>query len=212
MLAAAIDVGQRVPDDARRYFGPVPPLLAVAGGLAVGFAALRVLDGRDWGSPSTGVTAGSALRVMAIVGVLAASAIAADVVIGFDEDTNVRWPVSPAFYLVMAVVAEVVFHLVPLAAAAWLVGRPPAGGASGRIVVVLALVASIEAVFQVVASRADGDATVLTGFVGVHLLLIGIVQMVVFWQLGPWAMVLVRLAYYVLWHVVWGYLRLRIIF
>lgn len=211
LLVVAAVAGRRLEPDFGRYFGSVPAVVVVAAALGTGWCALQILDRMDW-FPADRVPTGRWM-VIAIVGafVLACVAVVGDIALGFDEDINVRWPGSLAFYAVISVVAEVVFHLVPLALAAVAVPNPRTDF-RGRVVVALLVVAALEACFQVVLSRANADAGLLTGFVGVHLFAIGLFQMALFWRAGPVAMLAFRPVYYVLWHVAWGVLRLRLSF
>ncbi len=213
LLALSVGGGTRLDDDFRRFFGPIPPVVAVVVALLTGLASMRILDSRGWIRFNLGdLTVRHVAIVVIAAAALSAVAIVADITIGFDEDVNVRWPGSLAFYAVIAVVAEVVFHLVPLAMGSLVVSTPQFDAPGRSVVSVLALVALIEAAFQVVASRAGGDALALTAFVAVHLIVIGLAQVGLFWYVGPWAMLLFRPAYYAFWHVGWGYLRLRAIF
>jgi hypothetical protein len=93
-------------------------------------------------------------------------------------------------------------------------------GTAVLVVIVVAAVAStawqaqvdrsglIEAVLQAVYATSIGTAA----FSAVHLTILGLVQLWVFWRFGFAWMLGFRLAYYALWHVVWGAARLEVLF
>jgi hypothetical protein len=97
----------------------------------------------------------------------------------------------------MAFIAEVLFHLAPLALLA-----VAARSLSWRVIAVAALP---EAVFQ--ASQATGVA--LQAFVALHVFAFGAFGLVIFRHYGFVAMLTLRLCYYGLWHIGWGYMRLN---
>lgn len=197
-------------DDFARYFGRVHPLVALAGSICLGTTGLLVLRAGDWGWVDVFDTSARGFVVAAVAAVsLAAIAIVADSTIRFADDINVSWPNSLVFYSAVAIVAEVVFHVVPLAVLE-LLFEPDFDGASlgADALVCVTVVALIETVFQVVASVRNGARVPLVVFVTVHLFVVGVAQVLLFWRFGVLAMVGFRLVYYALWHVTWGHLRL----
>ncbi len=134
--------------------------------------------------------------------VLAGVAIAVDVLRPFSRDTNVSWPGAFATYPVMAFMAESLLYLVPLAVVSAVAG----GKTPRRRATAVVSVAALEAVFQVVASPVN------RWFVGPHLFVIGLFQLRLLRRHGFGAMLLFRLVYYLIWHVVWGRIRLDALF
>jgi hypothetical protein len=51
-----------------------------------------------------------------------------------------------------------------------------------------------------------------SAFVGAHVWLINIAQLLVFRRYGFVPMYSLRLAYYLIWHIIWGHARLRLMF
>ena len=47
---------------------------------------------------------------------------------------------------------------------------------------------------------------------GLHLFVFGMIQLSLFKRYGFVAMYTCRLAYYAVWHIIWGYLRLQLLF
>jgi hypothetical protein len=52
----------------------------------------------------------------------------------------------------------------------------------------------------------------LVVYVGLHVFVFNLVQMVVWWRYDVVAMSTMRLVYYLQWHIVWGYVRLQWLF
>jgi hypothetical protein len=191
-----------------RYFGPFDPVPVVATAAVLGSVSLRFLRGRDWWSPRppAEVVRGalvSSLAALAFAGI----AISVDIWKGFPRDMNVAWPRSLLFYPAIAFVAEVAFHVLPLAlvvaATRW---RFASRGLGRRVWTCIAAVALLEAGFQVVVGSS------LNLFVGPHLFAIGVFELWVFRRFGYIPMIWFRLAYYLMWHILWGYARLQFLF
>lgn len=190
-------------------FGPVPDPIGVALVTAVGWLAFRFVDGRGWvGHQSGYVVAAVVATALAVV------AVAVDVTIPFPEDINRQWPESLLYYPTVAVVAEVVLHLVPLAAVLALTGWrfEPDAGFDGRALIAIVTVALTETVFQTLASAAGDDDPRLLPFVAVHLTIFGVVELALLRRSGLGPMITMRLTYYLWWHIVWGHTRLSILF
>jgi len=205
--------GRSLPHDFRRFFGPLPPALVLGVSLVIGAIAVDVLRSRGWGSVDVWSYSAAGFGAASVFAVaFAVVAVIADCTLRFDADINARWPGSLVFYPVIAPVAETVFHLVPLAVLATALGLDfDAHDLGRRAMVAIVLVASIEALFQAVAAS-DRDHLALTAFVIVHLFAIGLAELFLFWRYGLAAMLAFRLLYYSLWHIAWGYLRLRALF
>lgn len=167
----------------------------------VALAALRVDEPFSRGEPLSGRRA---LHLAGVVAMFAMSAIAADLTLGFPRDLNVIGPIAPFFYAAMGFVAEVCFRLIPLAVLVTVLR--PRGAMIWVCVVVSALV---EPLFQVVLS---GGFTALGFFVFAQVFLFGVFELYVFRRHGFVWMYATRLAYYFLWHVLWGAARLPLLF
>lgn len=178
-----------------RIVGPVPLPLAVAGAALAGFRALRRLaPGRelaDW------------RRMAAIGAVFVVPAIAIDLALPFPDDLNAPFPVALAFYPAVGFVAEGIFHLLPLGVMAAALGRGPLPPWA-YLPAVLA-----EPAFQAAAS---GVLTPQGVLVALHVAVFGAVQLWIFRRHGFMAMYVLRIAFYLFWHIVWGAVRLALLF
>jgi hypothetical protein len=206
VATAALRVGGD--DELARFLGPLPPVLTVAATGAAGWGALRLLERRGFWRRAC---ASRTLRGLAVASVatlpFVAAAIAVDAAAGFPEDTNVTWPAAWLLYPAIAVVAEVALHLLPLAGLAWLSGWRWQGRAlDARSWALIVPVAALEPLAQVALGSAQ------LAFVAPHVFLIGVVQLVLLRRYGYLPMIWFRLAYYLLWHLLWGAARLELLF
>jgi hypothetical protein len=204
LTAWQVQVGRSVFD---RFLGPLNPIAVMVGASFAGIVAVAHLQATSDLAVSGPGAGGDAARVISwTVPLLAAVAIAADVVLRFPEDTNVEMPDALRFYPAIAVFVEMVLHAVPVAVLVAVFGMPTGFDASfWRIAVP---VAAIEAALQ--AAYATSIATSV--FSAAHLTVFGVVQVWMFWRFGFVWMLGFRLAYYALWHVVWGVARLHLLF
>lgn len=195
------------------YFGPISPVGGTALVAALGFAALRFLTAMDTvrlDRPDAG--AARFVTPAAMATALAVPVVLADLAGGFPPDINVLPPQGFLFYPVIAVVAETVFHLLPLALLMFVGSRllPRAGG-DRLLTAALLLVALPEPVFQVLAGAGRGPAWA-DAYVGVQLVVFNLLAVLWLRRFGFFAMLSFRLVYYLWWHLAWGALRLRILF
>ncbi|MDH5615437.1 MAG: hypothetical protein OEY62_02735, partial [Acidimicrobiia bacterium] len=132
----------------------------------------------------------------------------------FPEDINVAWPRALLFYPAMGFVAEVVFHLIPLSLFSPLVRMLTNWdkGQRSYIIVSIAAVALAEAAFQVFTGGSGDRNRWLSAYLGLHLLGFGGAQLAVLRKRGFASMALMRLVYYAIWHILWGRLRLTLLF
>ena len=199
--------------DFARYFGDVPPMIAVGVVGAAGVAALRALTSQGWmvaeGTSSFRGGAGPSAGVAALFG---GAIVIADWLGGFPPDINVGWPQALLFYPAIGFVAEVVFHLVPLPVVVAILRRLPVEKPRHVVALSIAVVAAVEAAFQVLTLGSGGRSRWLAPYLGLHLFGFGVAQLAVLRRYGYTSTALMRLVYYAVWHIVWGRLRLDVLF
>ncbi|MBL9095676.1 MAG: hypothetical protein JNK07_02010 [Alphaproteobacteria bacterium] len=189
----------------RPYFGDIPATVGVLLASAAGGGAMWFLNVRRWFSVHQSGRGWRGFVASAFVAtLLAAVAIGVDFTVGI-EVANVPPPWSLAFYPVMAFVAEVVFHLLPLAL---LLAAASALRVSKEVSVwsAMALSSLIEPTFQI----AGDSAGWLAAYVWLQVWAVNATQLYVFRRFGFVSMYLVRIVYYLHWHIVWGALRLTV--
>ncbi len=213
VATAASEVGAR--SGARpfeRFLGRFDPSLTIFVAAALGAIALARLA-----SAGFVVVRRDSLRgargAFALALVFGAVAILVDCLAPFPKDMNVSFPDSLAFYPAIGFLVEIVFHLVPLGIAVVALG--PVEGRWGRRTtngLAIGIVAALEATFQSLLGSGDAHATWVPIWIWWHVFGINLVQLITFRRNGFAAMILVRLVYYLVWHIVWGLVRTTLLF
>jgi len=190
-----------------RFLGGLEPVGAMTGVAVLGGVVLAYLQGAsDFAVFGPGAWKSAVSIIAWAVPLLAVAAIGADIVLRFAEDTNVAMPDALRFYPAIAVFVEIALHVVPIAVLVAFLGMPTGLDATfWRIAIPVAL---IEAVIQAVYATSISTSV----FSGVHLVVVGVAQVWIFWRFGFVWMLAFRLVYYSLWHVAWGVLRLTLLF
>lgn len=196
----------------RRFFGETNAILVTVVVSVIGAAALWVLQSSHEFVIIKGRTT---LRGVALSAVLAAvpgvAIIVADFIIRYPQDTNVPVPQALLFYPAVGFVAEIIFHVLPLALL--LLALNPLAGRLGKKRVVwlgILLVAVLEPTFQVLF---EGKAfTWSTAYTWIHVFAISFLQLYVFRHFDFVSMYSFRLFYYAYWHILWGGIRLEVLF
>ena len=135
-----------------------------------------------------------------------------DTFVVLPENMNVAFPQSLLFYPAIGYMAEVVFHLLPLAILLFLLTPLfPDTGYERTIWFSIFLVALVEAVYQAMGLGGQYPVWVLM-YVGCHLFVFNLAQLYLFKRYDFATMYSCRLAYYLIWHIVWGYFRLQFLF
>lgn len=175
---------------------------------ALGSISLWLLVRCGWFEATTsGRSIGIALGLGAC---LALPVIIVDLVAGFPAELNVRFPQSLLFYPSLALVAEAVFHLVPLAllASLWQATRFELGPARWFAIGTVAL---LEPMLQA-SFFAEQSSWRVTVFLGLYVLAFNILSLDLFRRSGFVALYALRLGYYLIWHIAWGHVRLPLLF
>ena len=195
------------------YFADVHPLLVMLLLVLLGillmiflisrhsFAILSSTPTRDW---LIGFSLAAGFALIAIV---------IDISVKFPASMNVLFPESLLFYPVIGFCVEIVFHLLPLSILILIFGSLfPQTERTKFLWLSLAIVSLIEPAFQAISGFSERVPLWVLVWIGFHVFLINLVQLVIFKRNGFVWMYLFRLAYYVFWHVAWGNFRLRILY
>ncbi|HSV97567.1 MAG TPA: hypothetical protein VLM75_11640 [Spirochaetota bacterium] len=197
-----------------RFLGSFDPALAFVIVAIAGTAALAFLSTRGWFHIAGNIGGVDTVKISACALVLGITIAAADSLIRFPRDMNVPFPQSLLFYPVIGFIVEVVFHVLPLFLLLAVLEYAARRKITEKTVLyVLIPVALIEPVFQAYGIRATGTYSLWVAlYVGVHVFVINIIGLLLFRRYGFIMMYLFRLMYYFLWHILWGHLRLSILF
>ena len=198
-LLSTVNHGEALP-----LLGRIPllPVTLAAALLAVPLGIF--LRGRSIGAAVPArVTARRTVGLAAMGAALALLPIGIDLAMPFPRDLNLPLPGALLFYPAIAVVAETVFHLGPLAALTLVAPR--------RIPAfwLMLPVACVEPLFQILFLPLNAvQSWLVVGNVGA----VSAAQLWLFQRYGFAAMIGLRLAFYLVWHIVWGTARLVILF
>jgi hypothetical protein len=198
----------------RRFIGASDPVVVALLVSAAGFVALAWL--RAYGGFAIYRVGGPTglVRAAGFAAGFGVIAIAADFRIVYPADTNVPFPESLWFYPAIGFFAEIVFHALPLAALLLTLKalgmnlrRPP------LLLLCVVFVALLEPVYQLLWMASSGsDPMWAKAFVGLHVFLINLTQLLLFRRYDFVTMLAFRILYYLIWHIGWGYFRLFILF
>ena len=194
------------------FFGRLNPLLVVVLVSVLGFLLLAFLLARGWFSIYQ-----KHLQGLAIAGGLALLfallMILVDSRFPLPEDINRPLPQALFFYPSIAFVVDILFHVLPLALILFVLTALPGNLSFERIIwPTILLVALLEPLFQTSLSVNRSGSPWLTGYIALHIFLINLTQLALFKRYDFVTMYSFRLVYYALWHILWGVIRLRILF
>lgn len=196
----------------RRFIGSANPFLIVVATAVAGAGALTYLQK----SAGFEILKGRAtLRGMAVSAGLATllgvAIIVADIILRYPAEINVPWPEAWLFYPVIGFIAEILFHVLPLALLMFLLSPLRKRWGQGRIGwIAIVCVAILEPIFQVTFDRGPFDR--LDAYTIFHVFIIALLQLWVFRRYDFFSMYGFRLCYYAYWHLLWGVLRLEWLF
>ena len=187
------------------YFGSIPPLPVFALANLVGVVSLWFLRSRGWFEIHTKNNSRSMAFLATVAPLFCIVQIFVDLVAHFPKNLNVPPPLSLAFYPVMAYVVETSFHTLPLALLLAVLGPLSKKANTGTLVWMCFLPVSC---LEPVAMMRLG----FSAYVGLFVFAFNLFQLHAFRRYDFVSMYSFRCIYYVEWHILWGYLRLRLLF
>ncbi len=190
------------------------PFVAIPISVFLGFCCLIILHLRDWFQIFTPNDPKRVFPILGLSAFLPLVAVIVDLTAHFPKEMNQSFPGSLAFYPSIAFVVEVVFHLIPITILCFLFNLVIPNSKKAMVTwSALFLVAFFEPTFQIVnmkASSSYSSLVLITIFI--NLLVFNFAQLLLFKRSGFLTMYASRLVYYLIWHVLWGYFRLGIIY
>jgi hypothetical protein len=196
----------------QRFLGSLNPLaiiilLAIGGGVF-----LSILLARGWFSIWTPGSAQRFVWAVSIAIFMALVMILVDCKVVFSRDLNVLFPQSLLYYPVIDYAVQVLFHVLPLALLLMLITTISKDANFGVIIwPCLILAALLEPILQMT-FYAGRYPTWVVAYIAVHIFAFNIIELAMFKRYDFTTMYSFRLAYYLAWHIVWGYVRLRLLF
>lgn len=194
------------------FFGKLNPLLVILGIILLGMVLSLFFLSRGWFSV---YKAGEYKGILVAAGLAALPGlliILLDLKAVFPADTNRPFPDSLLFYPIFGFVVEIIFHLLPLALFLFILTSVFNLSFEKVIWPCIVVVALLEPVFQTVLGFSQPYPTWVTIGVFANIFLINLFQLLIFKRYDFVSMYSFRLVYYAIWHIVWGYIRLKLLF
>ena len=194
------------------FFGKLNPLLAVLIVVLLGTILSLFLASCGW---FVVYKAGEYKRFLVAAGLAALPGlviILIDLKAVFPKDVNRPFPDSLFFYPIFGFVVEVLFHMLPLALLLFIFTLIFKIDFDKVIWPCILMVALLEPIFQTVLGFSRPYPTWVTVCVFLNILLINLFQLLIFKRYDFVSMFSFRLAYYAIWHIAWGYVRLNLLF
>ena len=196
----------------KAFFGDLNPLLAVFIVVLVGTILSVFLASRGWfvvhkAGEYKGILVSASLA--ALPGLVI---ILIDLKAVFPEDVNRPFPDSLFFYPIFGFVVEVIFHMLPLGLLLFVLTSFFKLNFEKVIWPCILVVALLEPIFQTVLGFSRPYPTWVIVCVFLNILFINLFQLSIFKRYDFVSMFSFRLMYYLIWHVVWGYVRLSLLF
>jgi hypothetical protein len=195
------------------YFGDFPPLMVLGLVAALAIVTLTYLNRQMdfvFAGRATARGLGLAAAAATFFGLII---IATDCfVFRFPADQNVPVPAALYFYPAMGFTVDVVLRALPIAALLNFGAGLPSSRREKVLLAGILLAALTEPAIQINAELQDGTTTARAAFVGVHVFAFTLVEFYLFRRYGFVSMVSFRMIYYLYWHILWGAVRLVLLF
>lgn len=196
----------------QKFLGRINPLVASLVIVLIGGVLLTFFLIRGWFTIYMPENPQRCLWMSGVAALLAGIMVVVDLRIVFPEDLNVAFPNSVFYYPAVAYAAEILFHVVPLFILLFLVTSLFKGISYEAIIwPCIAVIALAEPVFQILPLTEKYPVWAVV-FVAFHLWVFNMIQLALFKRYDFVSMYSFRLVYYLIWHIVWGYARTRLLF
>jgi hypothetical protein len=197
----------------RLFFGDIPALIAIPMIMLLGFGTIKFILSKGWFSIYKRVNFRQLPRFSILAVLFLSGAIFVDVTFPFPVDINLPFPKSALFYPIMGYVVEILFHIVPLTILLGILVTVFKNVDKERILSMCILIVSlVEPIFQYMFVPSIGKPLWLDVFDGTRLYLFSFVQLNILKRYDFISMYSFRIVYYILWHLLWGSIRLLVLF
>lgn len=195
----------------QRFLGAINPLFAFLLSGVLGYLFLSFLLLKKWGFIYRKKNVKALLSSFGLVLLFVCIAILVDLKIIYPADTHLLFPESILFYPAMAFLVEIIFHLVPLSLLLFL-GTSLFRKTNAEIIFwnCIVITSLLEPTYQVFFMK--GFPMWAAIVVWLNVFFFNLTQLVIFKKYDFISMYLLRIFYYLVWHILWGYFRLDILF
>lgn len=197
-----------------RFLGGINPLVVFLFVIILGFILLAILISKNWFVIYEAQNLRWLVRYAGLAILLGIIMALVDLRVKFPAGMNILFPQSVLFYPAMGFLVEILFHLVPLTVL-FLIARAIFKDLSFERLAWICIIgaAVIEPIYQTVdMASANRYPLWVIIYVCIHVFAINLLQLQIFKKHDFVSMYSFRLAYYLIWHITWGYVRLKLIF
>jgi hypothetical protein len=197
----------------RLFFGDVPALLFIPMLIIGGFVCMKLILSRGWFSIYKRENLKQLPRLSIVAILFLSGAIFVDFTFPFPVDINLPFPKSALFYPIMGYVVEILFHIIPLTILLGVLVTIFKNADREKILFACILIVSLlEPIYQGMLDPSIGKPLWLDLFDGTRLFLFSFVQLNILKRYDFVSMYSFRIVYYLLWHILWGSIRLLVLF
>jgi hypothetical protein len=197
-----------------RFLGRINPLIAFSLVIILGFLLLAILISKNWFVIYEAQNLKWLIRYAGLATLLGIIMALVDLRVKLPSDMNTPFPQSLLFYPAIGFLVEIVFHILPITVLLLITKAMFKDLAVERIVwICIIIVAAIEPIYQTI-DMASANHYPLWAIIYVcaHVFVINLLQLQLFKKYDFVSMYSFRLVYYLIWHIAWGYVRLKLIF
>lgn len=196
----------------QKFLGRINPLLIGITTMLLGILLMSFLLSATTCKIYREAVSSRALFIVGIPLILIVGIIWVDTRGVFPKDLNLEFPYSLLFYPSIAFIVEIIFHVLPFTICFFIITTVFKQLDQATILLIsIFLVALIEPIFQIINFGRNYPAWAIA-YIGANILVINLSQLWLFVKYDFMSMIALRLVYYLLWHIIWGELRLRWLF
>jgi hypothetical protein len=193
-----------------RFLGNTYPLGWAVGVSALGIAAFSILLPNHQFVIYKKKKPAKLLLYFLPITVFVSISIIVDWQIQYPVSMNILYPDALIFYPAIGFLVEILFHIVPLTALLFIFKALFKTTSYTKLVwATILIVAALEPTYQIFMDAYPPWAMLV---VWANLYAFNVLQLMVFWRFDFVSMYALRLVYYLFWHIIWGSLRLELLF
>ena len=197
----------------QKHFGIFNPIILIIFIFVFGITALTYFISRGWFAIYERKNLRGMFTNSILATILVFNVILIDIFFTYSEDINVLLPQSMLFYPTIGYVVEILFHILPLSLLLIILTSLLKNIKQEKIIWFSIFVVSlIEPIFQLAYGTPTNFPVWIKIYFALHLYLFNFLQLSILKRYDFISMYSFRLVYYLFWHILWGYLRLSILF
>jgi hypothetical protein len=198
----------------QRFIGRIDPLIAAIFIILLGIMLLSFLLSRGWFAIYKKENLQGLLRSSGLAAIFGVIMILVDLKIIFPADMNILFPESLLFYPAIGFFVEILFHVLPLSILLISLTSIFKNISYKKIIWICILIVSLlEPIYQTVwMGSLNRYPLWAVAYLGLHVFLINLFQLLIFRRYDFISMYSFRLVYYLFWHIGWGHIRLKVLF